>query len=221
MIQTRALGAKRGPGTAALSARAPPGSVAPCCIAPSQRNGRAWWSRCDASSLCSLALLWQMWGRWRLHSCWSQGALCLGQLVWVRRAATALLCLSAMAAALARQMHHRMEKPLWAVRGPSPACVLQTCAVDIFSAGCVFYYVVSGGQHPFGDSLRRQANILAGACQLPCLEEDVHGEAAVSACSAQLALSPVPVLLVPPLLHSVPCTRQDRGQGADHVYAQQ
>eukprot|EP00076_Gallus_gallus_P045357 XP_025010895.1 serine/threonine-protein kinase/endoribonuclease IRE2 isoform X2 [Gallus gallus] len=54
-----------------------------------------------------------------------------------------------------------------------------TCAVDIFSAGCVFYYVVSGGQHPFGDSLRRQANILAGACQLPCLEEDVHGEAAV------------------------------------------
>ncbi|XP_042720545.1 serine/threonine-protein kinase/endoribonuclease IRE2 isoform X1 [Lagopus leucura] len=49
-----------------------------------------------------------------------------------------------------------------------------TCAVDIFSAGCVFYYVVSGGQHPFGDSLRRQANILAGACQLPCLQEDVH-----------------------------------------------
>uniref|UniRef100_G1N456 Serine/threonine-protein kinase/endoribonuclease IRE1 n=1 Tax=Meleagris gallopavo TaxID=9103 RepID=G1N456_MELGA len=48
-----------------------------------------------------------------------------------------------------------------------------TCAVDIFSAGCVFYYVVSGGQHPFGDSLRRQANILAGACQLPCLQEDV------------------------------------------------
>uniref|UniRef100_A0A8C9F448 Serine/threonine-protein kinase/endoribonuclease IRE1 n=1 Tax=Pavo cristatus TaxID=9049 RepID=A0A8C9F448_PAVCR len=49
-----------------------------------------------------------------------------------------------------------------------------TCAVDIFSAGCIFYYVVSGGQHPFGDSLRRQANILAGACQLPCLQEDVH-----------------------------------------------
>ncbi|NXL85007.1 ERN1 endoribonuclease, partial [Alectura lathami] len=49
-----------------------------------------------------------------------------------------------------------------------------TCAVDIFSAGCVFYYVMSGGQHPFGDSLRRQANILAGACQLPCLQEDAH-----------------------------------------------
>ncbi|NXG81962.1 ERN1 endoribonuclease, partial [Stercorarius parasiticus] len=49
-----------------------------------------------------------------------------------------------------------------------------TCAVDIFSAGCIFYYVVSGGQHPFGDSLRRQANILSGSYQLSCLQEEVH-----------------------------------------------
>lgn len=35
-----------------------------------------------------------------------------------------------------------------------------TCAVDIFSLGCVFYYVLSNGKHPFGDPLRRQANIL-------------------------------------------------------------
>lgn len=35
-----------------------------------------------------------------------------------------------------------------------------TCAVDIFSLGCVFYYVLSDGKHPFGDPLRRQANIL-------------------------------------------------------------
>ncbi|XP_068278702.1 serine/threonine-protein kinase/endoribonuclease IRE2 isoform X2 [Nyctibius grandis] len=49
-----------------------------------------------------------------------------------------------------------------------------TCAVDIFSAGCVFYYVVSGGQHPFGDSLRRQANILSGSSQLSCLQEEAH-----------------------------------------------
>uniref|UniRef100_A0A8B9PDG4 Serine/threonine-protein kinase/endoribonuclease IRE1 n=1 Tax=Apteryx owenii TaxID=8824 RepID=A0A8B9PDG4_APTOW len=49
-----------------------------------------------------------------------------------------------------------------------------TCAVDIFSAGCVFYYVVSGGKHPFGDSLRRQANILSGTYQLTCLQEDAH-----------------------------------------------
>ncbi|NXU82329.1 ERN1 endoribonuclease, partial [Xiphorhynchus elegans] len=49
-----------------------------------------------------------------------------------------------------------------------------TSAVDIFSAGCIFYYVVSGGQHPFGDSLRRQANILAGSYQLSCLQEEAH-----------------------------------------------
>lgn len=57
-----------------------------------------------------------------------------------------------------------------------PLRVLQTCAVDIFSAGCIFYYVVSGGQHPFGDSLRRQANILSGSYQLSCLQEEAHGE---------------------------------------------
>ncbi|NWR76160.1 ERN2 endoribonuclease, partial [Centropus unirufus] len=49
-----------------------------------------------------------------------------------------------------------------------------TCAVDIFSAGCIFYFVVSGGQHPFGDSLRRQANILSGSSQLGCLQEEAH-----------------------------------------------
>jgi len=37
-----------------------------------------------------------------------------------------------------------------------------TCSVDIFSLGCVFYYVLTEGSHPFGDALRRQANILNG-----------------------------------------------------------
>lgn len=37
---------------------------------------------------------------------------------------------------------------------------------DIFSYGCVFYYVLSGGLHPFGDSFRRQGNILAGQYKL-------------------------------------------------------
>lgn len=60
--------------------------------------------------------------------------------------------------------------------GPTCPHVLQTSAVDIFSAGCIFYYVVSGGEHPFGDSLRRQANILAGSYQLSCLQEEAHGE---------------------------------------------
>uniref|UniRef100_A0A1A7WDJ8 Serine/threonine-protein kinase/endoribonuclease IRE1 n=1 Tax=Iconisemion striatum TaxID=60296 RepID=A0A1A7WDJ8_9TELE len=49
-----------------------------------------------------------------------------------------------------------------------------TCAVDIFSAGCVFYYVVSEGKHPFGKSLQRQANILLGAYSLDYLLSDKH-----------------------------------------------
>ncbi|XP_033215389.1 serine/threonine-protein kinase/endoribonuclease IRE1 isoform X2 [Belonocnema kinseyi] len=44
-----------------------------------------------------------------------------------------------------------------------------TCAVDVFSLGCVFYYVLSGGKHPFGDTLRRQANILCGESELTAL----------------------------------------------------
>uniref|UniRef100_A0A672H7U4 non-specific serine/threonine protein kinase n=1 Tax=Salarias fasciatus TaxID=181472 RepID=A0A672H7U4_SALFA len=54
--------------------------------------------------------------------------------------------------------------------------LLQTYAVDIFSAGCVFYYVVSQGSHPFGKSLQRQANILLGTYSLDHLQSDVHGD---------------------------------------------
>ncbi|KAL2101092.1 hypothetical protein ACEWY4_002853 [Coilia grayii] len=49
-----------------------------------------------------------------------------------------------------------------------------TCTVDIFSAGCVFYYVVSCGSHPFGKSLQRQANILQGTYSLQHLQPDRH-----------------------------------------------
>uniref|UniRef100_A0A915I2M0 non-specific serine/threonine protein kinase n=1 Tax=Romanomermis culicivorax TaxID=13658 RepID=A0A915I2M0_ROMCU len=44
--------------------------------------------------------------------------------------------------------------------------VNSTFAVDIFSLGCVFYYVLSKGKHPFGDSFRRQGNIAAGVYDL-------------------------------------------------------
>ncbi|ELU05838.1 hypothetical protein CAPTEDRAFT_1524 [Capitella teleta] len=49
-----------------------------------------------------------------------------------------------------------------------------TCAVDIFSAGCLFFYVVSGGKHPFGDNLRRQANILCGEHDLDKIGQPEH-----------------------------------------------
>ncbi|TFJ95185.1 argininosuccinate synthase [Platysternon megacephalum] len=51
-----------------------------------------------------------------------------------------------------------------------------TYTVDIFSAGCVFYYVVSEGSHPFGKSLQRQANILLGVYSLDSLNPEKHGK---------------------------------------------
>ncbi|KAK2494043.1 hypothetical protein MC885_008058 [Smutsia gigantea] len=66
-----------------------------------------------------------------------------------------------------------------------------TSAVDIFSAGCLFYYVLSGGSHPFGENLYRQANILTGAPCLAHLEEDTH-ERVVARSLVEAMLSPLP-----------------------------
>ncbi|KAJ2721725.1 bifunctional endoribonuclease/protein kinase ire1 [Coemansia sp. Benny D115] len=45
-----------------------------------------------------------------------------------------------------------------------------TRAVDIFSMGCVFYYILTDGEHPFGDRLTREQRILSGAPDLHTLE---------------------------------------------------
>ncbi|KAJ1933793.1 bifunctional endoribonuclease/protein kinase ire1, partial [Linderina macrospora] len=45
-----------------------------------------------------------------------------------------------------------------------------TRAVDIFSMGCVFHYVLMDGEHPFGDRLSREQRILAGKPDLRALE---------------------------------------------------
>ncbi|XP_062036036.1 serine/threonine-protein kinase/endoribonuclease IRE2 [Lepus europaeus] len=66
-----------------------------------------------------------------------------------------------------------------------------TSAVDVFSAGCVFYYVLSGGSHPFGESLYRQANILAGAPCLAHLEEEAHDKV-IARDLVEAMLSPSP-----------------------------
>ncbi|TKC46544.1 hypothetical protein EI555_001832 [Monodon monoceros] len=66
-----------------------------------------------------------------------------------------------------------------------------TSAVDIFSAGCVFYYVLSSGSHPFGESLYRQANILAGSPCLAHLEEEAHDKV-VAWNLVEAMLSPLP-----------------------------
>lgn len=41
-----------------------------------------------------------------------------------------------------------------------------TKSVDVFSLGCVYYFVLSGGFHPFGDSIRRQSNIISNQFKL-------------------------------------------------------
>uniref|UniRef100_A0AAR2IGN7 Serine/threonine-protein kinase/endoribonuclease IRE1 n=1 Tax=Pygocentrus nattereri TaxID=42514 RepID=A0AAR2IGN7_PYGNA len=65
-----------------------------------------------------------------------------------------------------------------------------TCKVDIFSAGCVFYYVVSQGSHPFGKSLQRQANILFGAYSLALLQPDRHDIVAMNLIEQMLSMEP-------------------------------
>lgn len=40
-----------------------------------------------------------------------------------------------------------------------------TPAMDIFALGCIFHYVVTG-QHPFGDRIERDSNILSGNADL-------------------------------------------------------
>lgn len=36
----------------------------------------------------------------------------------------------------------------------------QTRAVDLFSLGCVLFYCITGGKHPFGDRFERDINIV-------------------------------------------------------------
>lgn len=47
-----------------------------------------------------------------------------------------------------------------------------TCMVDIFSMGCVYYYLLTKGKHPFGENFHRQANILGGKSDISHLDAD-------------------------------------------------
>ncbi|KAF9943827.1 bifunctional endoribonuclease/protein kinase ire1, partial [Mortierella alpina] len=65
------------------------------------------------------------------------------------------------------------------VGGMSGKANRMTRAIDIFSAGCVFYYVLTNGDHPFGDRYSRERNILLN---LPNLEGlDSMGQEGVEA----------------------------------------
>ncbi|KAK3867629.1 hypothetical protein Pcinc_026925 [Petrolisthes cinctipes] len=47
-----------------------------------------------------------------------------------------------------------------------------TCKVDIFSLGCVYYYMLTKGKHPFGSVLDRQSNIISGKYKLDDLNDE-------------------------------------------------
>lgn len=61
-----------------------------------------------------------------------------------------------------------------------------TTSVDVFSLGCVYYYVLSKGHHAFGDTIKRQGNILSNDCDLSQLEGDLPGEASKMILAEQL-----------------------------------
>lgn len=52
-----------------------------------------------------------------------------------------------------------------------------TRSIDIFSLGCIFYFTLTGGEHPFGGRYEREMNILQGKASLERL--DGLGEEAV------------------------------------------
>jgi serine/threonine-protein kinase/endoribonuclease IRE1 len=54
-----------------------------------------------------------------------------------------------------------------------------TKSVDIFALGCLFYYTLTGGSHPFGDRFEREGNIMKGRMDLGGLEQ--FGEEGVEA----------------------------------------
>lgn len=45
----------------------------------------------------------------------------------------------------------------------------QTRSMDIFSLGCVMYYCLTGGAHPFGGNYERDTNIMRGNANLSAL----------------------------------------------------
>ncbi|KRX99077.1 Serine/threonine-protein kinase/endoribonuclease ire-1, partial [Trichinella pseudospiralis] len=68
---------------------------------------------------------------------------------------------------------------------------LITFASDVFSLGCVYHYVLTEGEHPFGDVFYRQANIAVGRYE----------------CCPSKRLKAEEANLVMKMIHSVPAAR--------------
>lgn len=57
-----------------------------------------------------------------------------------------------------------------APNGSPEAAHRLTRSIDIFSLGCIFYYVMTKGEHPFGNRYEREVNILRGEVCLDLLD---------------------------------------------------
>ena len=58
----------------------------------------------------------------------------------------------------------------------------QSRSVDVFSLGCLMYYCLTGGAHPFGERLQRDANVVANSYDVSELKYFPEAEALVKAC---------------------------------------
>ena len=47
-----------------------------------------------------------------------------------------------------------------------------TKSVDIFSLGCIIYYIITNGKHPYGDNIEREKNITLNQINLNYLTDD-------------------------------------------------
>ena len=58
----------------------------------------------------------------------------------------------------------------------------QSRSVDVFSLGCLMYYSLTGGSHPFGERLERDSNVIANKFDVSKLDFFPEAEALVRAC---------------------------------------
>ncbi|KAI8853185.1 kinase-like domain-containing protein [Chytridium lagenaria] len=77
--------------------------------------------------------------------------------------------LSKSAAEIANSDATDQEGSTWVLLSPT-ASLRITRAIDIFSAGCVFFFVLTKGAHPFGDRFAREMNVLKGNHRLDKLD---------------------------------------------------
>ena len=50
-----------------------------------------------------------------------------------------------------------------------------TKSIDTFAAGCIIYYILTNGSHPFGKKLNREHNIIKGNIQIDKLDQMKNG----------------------------------------------